>query len=257
MKNNYYFDKLADKSRYDNKTLNTKTQLKSSEPGSQSLRSCLRTPYLYFEKLLKKNIKKNYLVLEIGSGDGSYTIAALIKGAKTIATDISEIQLSALLKKRQGFKNLRCLAADMEFLPFADSSFDIVYSAGSLSYGDNNIVALNIYRILKPGGYFICVDSLNSNPIYSLNRYVRYLLKSRSKSSIKRIPSLKTINYYRKTFQETKVQFFGSLTWAVPFFQFLFNEKQLKKFLDITDKYFNVRGSAFKFVLISKKCKSQ
>jgi ubiquinone/menaquinone biosynthesis C-methylase UbiE len=40
----------------------------------------------------------------------------------------------------------------MEKLPFADQSFDIIVSAGSLSYGDNDIVMNEIYRVLKNKG---------------------------------------------------------------------------------------------------------
>ena len=54
----------------------------------------------------------------------------------------------------------------MEKLPFRDNSFDAICSAGSLSYGDNLIVMNEIYRLLKTGGSFIAVDSLNNNPIF-------------------------------------------------------------------------------------------
>jgi ubiquinone/menaquinone biosynthesis C-methylase UbiE len=43
----------------------------------------------------------------------------------------------------------------MEKLPFADQSFDLIVSAGSLSYRDNDIVMNEIYRVLKLQGVFI------------------------------------------------------------------------------------------------------
>jgi ubiquinone/menaquinone biosynthesis C-methylase UbiE len=39
-------------------------------------------------------------------------------------------------------------------------------SAGSLSYGDNDKVLDEIYRVLKNKGAFIAIDSLNNNPKY-------------------------------------------------------------------------------------------
>jgi ubiquinone/menaquinone biosynthesis C-methylase UbiE len=63
----------------------------------------------------------------------------------------------------------------MEKLPFAGQSFDIIVSAGSLSYGDNDKVLDEIYRVLKNKGVFIAIDSLNNNPIYRLNRCLHYL----------------------------------------------------------------------------------
>ena len=63
----------------------------------------------------------------------------------------------------------------MEDLPFSNNSFDVVASAGSLSYGSKKIVDKEILRILRPNGIFICVDSLNNNPIYRFNRFQNYL----------------------------------------------------------------------------------
>ena len=45
----------------------------------------------------------------------------------------------------------------------------------ALSYGDNDLVLKNVYQKLKPGGYFVCVDSLDNNIIYRINRYLHYL----------------------------------------------------------------------------------
>jgi ubiquinone/menaquinone biosynthesis C-methylase UbiE len=47
----------------------------------------------------------------------------------------------------------------------------LIVSAGSLSYGDNDKVLDEIYRVLKNKGAFIAIDSLNNNPIYRLNRF--------------------------------------------------------------------------------------
>ena len=70
----------------------------------------------------------------------------------------------------------------MELLPFDNEIFDIVACAGGLSYGDNKLVLNEIYRVLKPKGMFICIDSLNENPIYKFNRYLHYLRGNRTKA---------------------------------------------------------------------------
>jgi ubiquinone/menaquinone biosynthesis C-methylase UbiE len=52
----------------------------------------------------------------------------------------------------------------MEKLPFADQSFDLIVSAGSLSYGDNDIVMNEIYRVLKLIHYFVTIiTNLNAD----------------------------------------------------------------------------------------------
>ena len=55
-----------------------------------------------------------------------------------------------------------------------------------------------IYRVLKPGGFVIIVDSLNNNPIYKFNRYLHYLRDNRSKDTLQRIPDIILINKYKK-----------------------------------------------------------
>jgi ubiquinone/menaquinone biosynthesis C-methylase UbiE len=57
----------------------------------------------------------------------------------------------------------------MEKLPFADQSFDLIVSAGSLSYGDNDKVLDEIYRVLKNKGAFIASLSLLNRFSITLN----------------------------------------------------------------------------------------
>ena len=110
----------------------------------------------------------------------------------------------------------------MEALPFSDNSFDVVTSAGSLSYGDNTIVMKEVFRVLKPDGIFVCVDSLNNNPIYRFNRWIHYLLGNRTRSTLLRMPTTKLIEAYRSLFGHVEVRFFGSIIWCIPLFVRLF-----------------------------------
>jgi ubiquinone/menaquinone biosynthesis C-methylase UbiE len=135
---------------------------------------------------------KGSFVLEIGAGMGENTKFLLATEAKVCATDISEHSLS-VIEKRFNNDKLTTKVADMEKLPFAGQSFDIIVSAGSLSYGDNDKVLDEIYRVLKNKGAFIAIDSLNNNPIYRLNRYLHYLKGERSLSTIARMPDLKLL----------------------------------------------------------------
>ena len=48
---------------------------------------------------------------------------------------------------------------EAEYLPFSDSSFDLVTSATTLHHVENvEKVAKEIYRVLKPGGHMIVMD---------------------------------------------------------------------------------------------------
>ena len=97
--------------------------------------------------------------------------------------NISSISLKVLEKNLLKFSKagLQTVVADMEQLPFENESFNVVTCAGSLSYGDAEKVDSEIRRVIKPSGFFICVDSLNNNPVYRLNRFIHDLKKERTK----------------------------------------------------------------------------
>ena len=169
------------------------------------------------------------------------------------ATDISSKSVEVLNKKFKKYKNFSSKVADMEKLPFKNESYDIICSAGSLSYGENSIVMSELYRVLKPLGVVIIVDSLNNNIIYRLNRYVHFYRGKRSRSTITRIPNINLIKRYTKKFGNGKVKFFGSVTWIFPLLKIFISEKNICMFSDWVDKKFKIKKSAFKFVLILQK----
>ena len=141
----------------------------------------------------------------------------------------------------------------MECLPFQDGQFDMVASAGSLSYGDNDLVMQEIYRVLKPGGCFVCVDSLNHNPIYRLNRWIHYLRGNRTKGTLVRMPTNSLFERYRKRFCEVDVHFFGGFSWLLPIMILVVGRRRAARLLDQLDDLFSVKNSAFKFVLVARK----
>jgi len=224
--------------------------------GSESMPEYLRPPYIFFEKKIRNLIKKNDKVLEIGSGTGLHTDSLIKTGAYVTATDISQNSLHVLehnlSKSKKSGGRLRTLVADMENLPFQDKSFDVVASAGSLSYGDSKIVDKEIRRVLKPTGFFICVDSLNNNPIYKFNRYLHYLQGTRSKMTLINMPSIKRLEKLTQLYSEVEVGFWGSISYLMPFIKIITGAENAKKISDFVDKLFCVRKSAFKFVLVAQ-----
>jgi demethylmenaquinone methyltransferase/2-methoxy-6-polyprenyl-1,4-benzoquinol methylase len=100
---------------------------------------------------LLKKLKKTKL-LEIGAGTGENTLKLIKMKFNVCATDISPKSVEVMSQKYSKYKNFSSKVGDMEKLPFKNDSFDIICSAGSLSYGDNNRVMNEIYRVLKFGG---------------------------------------------------------------------------------------------------------
>ena len=196
-------DKIIERNRYEERAknvLNSKVE-EEKKLGSENILIHLREPYLEYENYIKKYIKPPYKVLEIGSGTGIHTFSILETGAKITATDISRSSLKIVNKKYRSFvevNKLKTKVADIEDLPFSDESFDAIASAGSLSYGSRKLVDNEIYRVLKPGGKFICVDSLNNNIIYRLNRFIGYIFGKRSLMTIKNMLTISDINNLEK-----------------------------------------------------------
>mgnify|MGYP001211070738 CR=1 FL=1 len=216
----------------------------------------MRAPYKCYEKTISQLIKPNYKVLEICSGSGRYTYPLLKTGSTVMATDISKNSLELLVNRLRssGFQNkLTTKVADIENLPFGNDSFDVLTSAGSLSYGSSEIVDKEIFRVIKNGGYFICVDSLNENPIYKFNRYINYLLKKRTKMTFDNMPTNNRINKLRNMYSDIKVQYFGSISFLGPFFSLFIGSNRFERLSNSIDAKFQIQKLSFKFLLVAKK----
>lgn len=249
-------DKLIEKARYDAsaKLQMARVAMAVEIPlGSQIMPAYLRTPYIFYEQKIAELIRPNHRVLELGAGAGLNTRALLQTGAQVIASDISPNSLLLLKQRFQNTPgNLKIEVADMESLPFEASSFDVVASAGSLSYGEPDVVDVEIRRVLRPGGMLICVDSLNHNPVYLTNRLLHYLRGNRSKSTLKCMPDLARIKALSDGFSNVSVDYFGALSFIMPVFARLLGENTAQVASDRIDQLIGVRRTAFKFVLVAQ-----
>jgi ubiquinone/menaquinone biosynthesis C-methylase UbiE len=249
-------DKLVERARYDARAQLQMigNELVTDIPlGSQTMSPYLRTPYVFYEQKIAEFIRPGCRVLELGAGAGLHTRALLQTGAQVVASDISPNSLNLLKRHFQCLNaDLEIEVADMEKLPFEARSFDAVVSAGSLSYGEPHLVDAEVRRVLRPGGMFICVDSLNHNPIYRLNRWIHYLRGNRSRSTLKRMPDLTRIKGISDGFSNTSVHYFGALSFAMPVIALLLGENAAQATSDRIDQWIGVRRSAFKFVLVAQ-----
>jgi ubiquinone/menaquinone biosynthesis C-methylase UbiE len=249
-------DKNIERLRYDARALSVESLVGTlgQVGGSTSICPELRDPYIRYEGLISEGVRADTSVLEIGAGTGEFTYAALQAGAKVTAIDISSHSIDLMRRRHAAFsESLTARVADMEHLPFEDASFDFVMSAGSLSYGDNLVVLAEIYRVLKPGGRFICVDSLNHNPIYRANRWIHFLRDRRSRSTLLRMPTLSLIDCYRQSFGQVRVEFYGSLAWLMPIVALVVGSNRARYLSNGFDRTFRISRSAFKFVMVATK----
>lgn len=109
--------------------------------------------YLYVLDYLKVN--NRYSMLDVGCGSGLFSDLAYHAGAKVTGIDASE-PLIALARERN--RAVTFLTGEMEELPFANDSFDIVCGFNSFQYAANVKNALTeAKRVLKPGGMLIAM----------------------------------------------------------------------------------------------------
>ena len=249
-------DKEIEKSRYDlraQKLLSVETDQMNREYSLTNLPLDLRFPYTSFRDVLNKRISQKSQVLEIAAGTGAVTEWLINTGGDITSTDISTYSVKFLNKKYRNVKRFKAIEADMEALPFHAEKFDIVVCAGGLSYGDNIVTRNEIFRVLKADGSFICIDSLNHNPIFRANRFLHYLRGNRSRNTLLRMPTLKLIDGYEEKFGSVERSFFGSLSWLFPVLRTIFGESKSSNLGRWFDTSFSVKRSAFKFIMIAKK----
>jgi len=94
-------------------------------------------------------------ILDLGAGTGFFTAALLkrYRKADVIALDIAENMLQQVQSRAGWFRKPRCVCADGESLPFADDSFDLVFSNLMLQWRiDLETAFTELRRVLAPGG---------------------------------------------------------------------------------------------------------
>lgn len=181
-------------------------------------------PFKKYYTLIEQELVNVRHALEIGAGTGQHTRPLVRSGIEVTALDISDVSLQVLHNKFGG--RVTTIVGNIEDMPFPDSSFDLIISCGALSYGDPTKVDREILRTLRPGGSFIFLDSLNHNPIYKINRWLRYLHGSRSLSTVLRIPKMARIKNLSNNFQESDYSYFGKWLWLHRIFSVFFSPKR-------------------------------
>jgi malonyl-CoA O-methyltransferase len=91
-----------------------------------------------------------------GTGRGVTGLQKIYSGAKVIGLDMAYTMLQEAKKQFRFFSKKRMINADMERLPIASDSFDLVFSCLALQWAnDLNVVFREAVRIGKPGGLFM------------------------------------------------------------------------------------------------------
>jgi SAM-dependent methyltransferase len=125
-------------------------------------------------------------ILEVGCGIGTDGVRFARNGANYTGIDFSEVALD-LARRQFELKGLpgQFTQVSLPNLPFADDSFDLVYSFGVLHHIlETDAAVAEIYRVLRPGGH-VLVMLYNR---HSVNYYVTIMTLRRLLAAVLLIP---------------------------------------------------------------------
>ncbi len=100
-------------------------------------------------------------ILEIGFGNGRFfsLLNAKAKNLEITGIDLSHEMVTEAVKNNRGLfesGTMKVKIGNSDALPFDDENFDTVFCMNVIDFWENPSLHLQeIYRVLKPGGYFI------------------------------------------------------------------------------------------------------
>ncbi len=163
----------------------------------------------WFGKMVKMAPPRG-LVLDAGCGTGQ--MMEYLKNNNfdnLVGYDISHNMLTHAKEKEE-----RVICADAENLPFADSSFDVIYARALLHHLFDVPKALSeIKRILKPGGEVVFADTnksfINGLPRKIMNKGEHFA------ESHKNFKSSEILKLIEKEFEVKEIYYFGFIAYPL------------------------------------------
>lgn len=125
-------------------------------------------------KIARTKDQRRMAMVDIATGTGSFLrdLTHALPRLSVTGIDLSQEYLAEARKRYCDRPRIRFEQANAEAMPFDDESIDIascVYLFHELPQKVRRIIACEIARILKPGGSFIFVDSIQTDDTTSYN----------------------------------------------------------------------------------------
>ena len=130
--------------------------------------------------MMNPSVNKNLLDVACGTGDiGKLFLDSTNKNSKITCVDPNNKMIKEGKKKLSNYKNINWVISPAEKLPLPDNTFDYY----TISFGLRNTKNLNktlseAYRILKPGGRYLCLEFSkiqNSNLDFIYKKYSKLI----------------------------------------------------------------------------------
>lgn len=125
------------------------------------------------EMAIRHGIQPGMIVLEVGPGNGRYSIESARRvgpGGKLISIDIEPKMIERVQQRAvdEGIKNLEAKVANVYDLPFEDGKFDVIYMITVVGEIPDAVQAMReFHRVLKPGGH-LAFSEILMDPDYPL-----------------------------------------------------------------------------------------
>ena len=135
------------------------------------------------ETAIRHGLKKGMKVLEVGPGNGRYTIAAakvLGSDGMIVTIDIEKKMIERVIKRvrQENITNVHAEVADVYKLPYEDSCFDIVYMIAVINeIPDHKRALKEFHRVLKKDGVLVFIELL-MDPDYPPAKFLIKILQS-------------------------------------------------------------------------------
>lgn len=135
----------------------------------------------YFDIVSKAALNSSSVVLDAGCGTGRWTLYAAKHAHFVEAIDPSKAVISAA-HLTAGVPNVRVTQSAIDNLPFADASFDFVFSLGVLHHIPDTFAALQVLaKKVKPGGHlllYLYYSLDNRGSLYKSVFFISNILRS-------------------------------------------------------------------------------
>ena len=120
-----------------------------------------------FAVLARSYFPKNAQILELGSGAGQDGLWFAKQGLNTVLSDVCDTAYEEIKTRSSGVAIKFEIVDVTKTLPFADNSFDVVYSQLALHYFDDHMthtIFKEIKRVLKPRGIVAVMVNATTDP---------------------------------------------------------------------------------------------
>jgi len=123
------------------------------------------------DTMKRMNVRAGSTTLDVCCGTADWTISmgeAVGKTGKAIGLDFSQNMLNVGIEKVKAFPQIELIHGNAMELPLEPNTFDYV----TIGFGLRNVpdymqVLKEIFRVLKPGGMFVCLETSQSEmPVY-------------------------------------------------------------------------------------------